>query len=72
MDKYKQLKEELVKIENLANNKVLEKNEIDDFLDKLKKIESDDIEYEIIKRKFKKQQNKINTIWTDREGNIGI
>jgi hypothetical protein len=63
---YKKLYENLLKLEILSNNKLLKWVELNNFIKELKELKLDDIKNEIIKRKFEKQKNEINTIWSDR------
>lgn len=63
---YKELYEKLLKLEILGNNKLLKWVELNSFIKELKELKLDDIKDEIIKRKFEKQKNEIDTIWSDR------
>lgn len=64
---YKTLYERLLELENLGNNNLLRWDELSLFIEELKKLKLEDVKDEIIKRKFEKQKNEINTIWSDRK-----
>lgn len=68
---YQRLYDKLLELEELGKQKILKWTELSQFINELKELDLTNIKNEIIKRKFEKQKNEIDTIWSDRNWYTG-